>query len=231
MMRKIQLAVSAAATAGALIVGAAPASAEDGLSYRQFVGFQEAVANDVNAYWARTFAERGFGYSNPSLVLTEKGGATPSACGGISADPADVPAGTPAEVKAAVTPAFYCPADKGLYLASGWMYRESYRAFGDFATAVVIAHEMAHHAQRVSGAVNSSITAGELQADCWAGTWGRAADEAGLLEAGDLEEAVQGLYAAGDYEVDNPQHHGTPDQRYTWFLHGYKKGDPGECNP
>lgn len=231
-MRRISaLAISAALAFGTLLAGAAPAGAEDGLSYREFVGFEEVVANDVNAYWAETFAATGILYRDPFLVLTEAGLATPTTTCGISADPADVPASAPQDVKSAVSPAFYCPTEGGIFLASGWMYRDSYKAFGDFATAVVIAHEMAHHAQVVSGTTNPSVRQNELQADCWAGTWARAADRAGLLEAGDIEEAVNGLYAVGDYEVDDPDHHGTPKERYSWFLHGYKVADPGECNP
>src|SRR5688500_924044 len=90
----------------ALLVGwpAAPASAEDGLAYDDFVTFEEAVATDVNRYWARVFDVSDVEYREPSWSFAERGGSSESGCGVPAADPADFPGKI-------VSPAFYCPDD------------------------------------------------------------------------------------------------------------------------
>jgi predicted metalloprotease len=116
-----------------------------------------------------------------------------------------------------------------VYLSSAWTYRELYEKFGDFAAAVAIAHEWAHHTQLLVGTTAATTMKLELQADCWAGVWGRDADDRQLVEAGDLDEAARALYALGDYEYDAPDHHGTPAQRRAAFRRGYRAGDPDHC--
>ena len=69
----------------------------------------------------------------------------------------------------------------------------------------------------------------ELQADCMAGLWGNSVYKEGLLQPGDVEEAISTAQAAGDFEYGNPQHHGTPSQRRAAWLLGYRSGDPARC--
>jgi predicted metalloprotease len=210
--------VLAGTTVVAGLTGVAPAHAEDGLDYAGYVRFERAVASDVDAYWARRVGED---YQSPRLVLAAKGHYAESACG--------APAGDPDAEHADASPAFECPRDDTVYLSSAWTYRELYEKFGDFAAAVAIAHEWAHHAQLLIGSAAKSTMQLELQADCWAGVWGRDADGRGLVEAGDLDEAARALYAMGDYEYTAPDHHGTPAQRRAAFKRGYAAGDPGGC--
>lgn len=198
-----------------------PAFAADGLDYRGFVKFQSAVASGVDDYWERTFAAADERYRSPSVTFTDRGETTKTDCE-LSGDPS--------EVKKA-SPAFYCLLDEGIYLASGWMYEESYLAHGDFATAVVIAHEFAHHIQALLGLFEGSIKRVELQADCFAGTWAHDAEKQGLLEEGDIEEGTRISFASGDYDVTSPDHHGTPDERTESFLRGFESGDPDDCAP
>ncbi|WP_432432633.1 neutral zinc metallopeptidase [Cryobacterium breve] len=70
----------------------------------------------------------------------------------------------------------------------------------------------------------------ELHADCWAGVWAKSAEDEGILDPGDITEASQTTLDLGDYAFDNPQHHGTPEQRNQAFLEGYDGGDEGSCD-
>jgi predicted metalloprotease len=69
----------------------------------------------------------------------------------------------------------------------------------------------------------------ELQADCMAGLWGNSVYRQGKLEPGDVEEAISTVMAVGDFDLNNPQHHGTPEQRRAAWLAGYETGDPSRC--
>jgi predicted metalloprotease len=70
----------------------------------------------------------------------------------------------------------------------------------------------------------------ELQADCYAGTWAKNADDEHRLEEGDLQEALGSAMAVGDFDAGRPGHHGTPEQRKAAFTAGFESGDPGTCN-
>jgi predicted metalloprotease len=149
---------------------------------------------------------------------------------------------------------FYCPADRKAYLDTEFFTTMSNRlgARGDFAAAYVIAHEVAHHVQNELGIlpkVNaarqqaSQIEANqltvrlELQADCLSGVWARSVD--GLLEPGDLEEALNAARQIGDDTLQRnagrvPQPHtfthGTSEQRQRWFAIGFDTGDANRCD-
>ena len=125
-------------------------------------------------------------------------------------------------------------------------------ARGDFAAAYVIAHEVAHHVQNQLGVLgkvdqarravgqadaNALTVRLELQADCLSGVWARSVD--GLLEPGDLEEALHAARQIGDDTLQKrsgrvPQPHtfthGTSEQRSRWFATGYKSGDTRSCD-
>jgi len=150
---------------------------------------------------------------------------------------------------------FYCPADERVYLDLGF-YRELTARFGapgQFAQAYVIAHEVGHHLQHLLG-IEEKLRAAqqrdparrnalsvrlELQADCFAGAWGRSAQERRLLDPGDLESGLGAAAAVGDDRLQQaasghvtPERftHGTAAQRSRWFRRGFDSGDLGACD-
>jgi uncharacterized protein len=195
-----------------------------------FVGF---VLDDVQGTWTRELP----GYQGAELVLFRD--STRTACG----------------YGDAATGPFYCPADRRVYIDLSFYAALERRlgAAGDFAQAYVIAHEIGHHVQNLdgtSGQVQRAVSsrqrgAGglsvrlELQADCYAGVWAHDAQQRGLLEVGDIEEAMTAAAAIGDDRLQqmgrgtvSPERftHGTSAQRVHWFRRGYERGDPGACD-
>ena len=199
--------------------------------------FTSQVLATTEDVWGQVF-ERQLNrpYEPPVLVLYA--GITQSPCGGASG----------------ATGPFYCPADRKAYLDTEFfetMAREL-GAKGDFAAAYVIAHEVAHHVQNELGILpqvnrarqgasqveaNQLTVRLELQADCLSGVWARAVG--GLLEPGDLEEALNAARKIGDDHLQKragrvPQPHtfthGTSEQRSRWFATGYETGDIQSCD-
>ena len=199
------------------------------------------VMADTEDVWTEVFAASGRRYEEPTLVLFN--GSTSSACG---------------LGQAAMGP-FYCPADKNAYIDLSFFrdLRERFRAPGDFAQAYVIAHEVGHHVQNllgissqvqrmrrgVSQAEGNQLSVRlELQADCFAGVWGRRADQSGAnitLDAGDIDEALNAAAAIGDDRLQRQSRgtvapdsftHGTSAQRQRWFRVGFESGDPDRCD-
>jgi predicted metalloprotease len=194
--------------------------------------------NDTKATWIKLFEQSGSQYQQPKMVLFRN--RVETACGNATS---------------AVGP-FYCPADSQVYLDLGFFddMHKKLGAPGDFAQAYVIAHEVGHHIQNLTGISNQvhqkqqqlSKAKGnalsvrlELQADCYAGVWGHYAAKKGLLEAGDLEEALTAANAIGDDTLQrNAGHsvmpdsftHGTSEQRMKWFKRGMESGDAGQCD-
>jgi len=196
------------------------------------------VANTEDV-WTEIFASQGRRYEAPTLVLFT--GATQSACG----------------VGQSAMGPFYCPADKKAYIDLSFydQMRTRFKAPGDFAQAYVIAHEIGHHVQnllgisgqvhqmkqRVSQAEANALSVRlELQADCLAGVWALRADKASnILEAGDVEEALNAASAIGDDTLQRrssgrivPESftHGTSKHRQRWFRVGLGSGDPDSCD-
>ena len=191
-------------------------------------GFSASVFADIQASWSRMFAAQGSEYREARLEIYS--GATNTACG--AADSAVGP--------------FYCPADETVYIDPSFYEQMSGRlgAPGDFAWAYVIAHELGHHVQGLTGSLGSGQTSNaqsvrtELQADCYAGVWGRTAYKEGQLENGDLEEGLSAAAAVGDDRMQsgagqiNPDSftHGTSQQRVDWFKRGFDSGKPESCD-
>lgn len=197
---------------------------------RQFVGVVLAKSEDA---WQAEFRKNGRQYREPTLVLFRD--SVRSACG---------------RAGAAVGP-FYCPGDEKVYIDLSF-YEELRRRFaapGDFAQAYVIAHEVGHHVQNLLG-ISERVHAAqrrmseaeanelsvrlELQADFFAGMFARYLQNQGLLEAGDIEEALRAASAIGDdniqkqtqgYVVPDSFTHGSSEQRLRWFRKGYETGD------
>jgi hypothetical protein len=216
-----------------------------GESYRPTASEQEqadfvsVVLADTEDTWHAIFRAAGLTYEEPGLVLFS--GAVRSACGMASA---------------AMGP-FYCPADRRIYLDLAFFddLVQRHGAPGDFARAYVIAHEVGHHVQTLLGTAaavreaqqglgraeaNALTVQQELQADCYAGLWGNHADRSRqVLEAGDVEEALNAAAAIGDdrlqreatgFVVPESFTHGTSAQRVDWFRRGLAQGTVGACN-
>ena len=199
--------------------------------------FTSAVLATTEQVWTKIFREQlDLPYNAPVLVLYS--GVTQSPCGGASG----------------ATGPFYCPADKKAYLDTSFFTTMSQQlgAGGDFAAAYVIAHEVAHHVQNELGILpkvdqarrasstteaNALTVRLELMADCLSGVWARNVE--GLLERGDLEEALNAARMIGDDHlqrqagrVPNPHTftHGTSAQRARWFDVGFDTGNIGRCD-
>ncbi len=197
----------------------------------EFVGVVLADTEDV---WNKLFSEMGVQYREPRLVLFS--GQVNSACGFSSS----------------ATGPFYCPGDDRVYIDLLFLEQLQKRlgAQGDFAVAYIIAHEVGHHVQKLVGTLdevhslqqrlsrteaNEMTVRLELQADFYAGIWAHHAQKMkNILEAGDIEEAMNAAEAVGDdriqmqsqgYVVPDSFTHGTSAQRMTWFKKGFHSGD------
>jgi uncharacterized protein len=200
--------------------------------------FSSSVLANTEDVWEEVFRQKGQQYRRPKLVLFT--GQVRSPCGLSSS---------------AVGP-FYCPGDQKVYIDLSF-YKElksRFRAPGDFAQAYVIAHEVGHHIQNLTGTMdkvdsmrgrgserdaNELSVRLELQADCYAGVWAQYAQKKGDLEAGDIEEALNAATAIGDdrlqkegqgYVVPDSFTHGTSAQRMRWFRQGLETGDIRQCD-
>ena len=196
------------------------------------------VLGDTEDVWGAVFQTGGKTYTPPTLVLFN--GSVRSACG---------------LANAAVGP-FYCPGDRRLYLDTAFFdeLTRRFKAPGDFAQAYVIAHEVGHHVQNLTGVMqqvdarrsrldergNNALSIRlELQADCYAGVWGYFAQKRGKLDPGDIEEGLAAASAVGDdqiqkrtqgYVVPESFTHGTAAQRSYWFKTGLASGDMRKCD-
>lgn len=206
--------------------------AEDSL-----VDFTSFVLDDVQATWGRIYAAQQSAYQPTTLVLYRH--QTPTACG---------------TGESAAGP-FYCPADQQVYVDLGFFdeLHTRFGAAGDFAQAYVLAHEIGHHIQTISGTsgevrrlqqsnpsqANALSVRLELQADCYAGVWANSTARRNLLEEGDVEEGLAAAAAVGDDRLQRmsgtrvtPEAftHGTSAQRMEWFRRGLTSGDPSVCD-
>ncbi|MGB7924156.1 MAG: neutral zinc metallopeptidase [Pyrinomonadaceae bacterium] len=195
--------------------------------------FVSVVLADTEDVWNDLFKRTGQQYREPKLVLFS--GQVRSACG---------------LAESAVGP-FYCSGDERVYIDLSFYndLKTRFRAPGDFAQAYVIAHEVGHHIQHLVGTMdkvnsmqsrlskeqaNQLSVRLELQADFLAGVWAHYAQQKGIIEAGDIEEALNAATAIGDdrlqretqgYVVPDSFTHGTSEQRVRWFKKGFETGD------
>jgi hypothetical protein len=203
--------------------------------------FTDAITVSTEEIWGEIFAASGATYQKPTVTVFP--GGTTTGCG---------------YGQAAMGP-FYCPADQHVYLDLAF-FDELGRRFGapgDFAAAYVIAHEVGHHVQHLTGATRqaqrmgaSGPTSGsvrlELQADCYAGVWAARANQRmqqqrgrPLLEPGDVEEGLAAANAIGDDTLQRQTQgrvapdsftHGSSEQRVRWFRKGLQTGNPDACD-
>jgi uncharacterized protein len=118
-----------------------------------------------------------------------------------------------------VSGSLYCTRNNTVYITTQHI-RMAYQ-YGDAALAYILAHEYAHAAQTVGGFRPRNITAIELQADCMAGFYMGAMPDV-TFDRQDIEQIAEIAYQVGDYEYNNRQHHGTPEQRAKAVLLGFK---------
>ena len=217
--------------------GAVTATPEE----EKMVDFVDAVMEDTQQTWGQLLGGQ---YQRTRAVLFRD--AVQSTCG---------------YAQSAVGP-FYCPGDRRVYLDLSFFneLHKRFRAPGDFAQAYVLAHEVGHHVQTLTGveaqvrqqqssdprARNEMSVRMELQADCYAGVWGHVAGQPGRAQQGkveldpdDLEEGLRAASAIGDDTIQKRSTghvmpdkftHGTSAQRVEWFRRGFDSGDPRSCN-
>jgi predicted metalloprotease len=207
--------------------------------------FVSAVLGSTEDRWNEIFNQAGQRYRAPRLVMFS--GGTQSGCG---------------FAQAAMGP-FYCPPEQAVYLDTSF-FQELQRRFGacpagsrscEFSQAYVIAHEIGHHVQNLTGILpkvrqaqqalgqreqNVMQVRVELQADCYAGVWAnKQQSRSKFLEEGDVDAALQTAAAIGDDMLQKKSQgrvvpdaftHGSSEQRKRWFMNGFKSGSVQACN-
>jgi predicted metalloprotease len=191
---------------------------------------------ETEVTWNRLFEGR---YPAPTMVMYNE--LTPTDCG---------------TGQAAMGP-FYCPLDQKVYIDLAF-FRELEQKFGapgDFAQAYVIAHEVGHHVQHLTGTAdkvrqdqqragskaqaNQYSVMLELQADCYAGVWAHDAAQRLQITQQDIEEGMRAASAIGDDRLQRASQgrivpdaftHGTSEQRMRWLMVGMNSGDPNACD-
>jgi hypothetical protein len=200
----------------------------------QFVSF---VLDDVQKTWTQILSDENVRYRHAKLVLFRD--SIDSACG----------------MAQSATGPFYCPSDEKVYIDLGFFdeLKQRFGAPGEFAQAYVIAHEIGHHIQKLTGveekvhaaqerdrrSANQLSVRVELQADCFAGVWGHSTRQRHLLAEGEVQQGLNAAAAVGDDRLQrmstghvNPETftHGSSQQRMDWFQKGFTTGDPKACN-
>jgi hypothetical protein len=200
----------------------------------QMAQFVSVVLKDTETVWSKIFEQSNETYRQPKLVLFR--GQVESACG----------------LASSASGPFYCPSDEKVYIDLSFcdQLKTRFGAYGDFAVAYVIAHEIGHHVQKQLGILgkidasksrlsekkaNQLTVRLELQADFLSGMWAHYAQEMlNTLDAGDIDEAMNAAAAVGDdnlqmkYQgrvVPDAFTHGTSAQRKEWFRKGWETGD------
>ncbi|AZH05010.1 neutral zinc metallopeptidase [Proteus mirabilis] len=207
--------------------------------YNEAADFSSVVLASTEDFWQGMFAKAGEQYRDPKLVLYTNSTTTQCGTGTKMMGP------------------FYCPADQKIYLDLSFYneMKNSLGGGGEFAQGYVISHEVGHHVQHLLGITTqmrekqqmarSKVEANrlsvrlELQADCFAGMWGRFIAGEGRVDEADLLTAIKTAQAIGDdrlqrqqqgYAVPDSFTHGTAEQRKTWFMRGYNSGDIKSCD-
>jgi len=195
--------------------------------------FVSVVLKDTETIWGKIFEQSGTLYRQPGLVLYS--GQVQSACGYASA----------------ASGPFYCPGDEKVYIDLSFcdQLKTNFGAYGDFAIAYVIAHEIGHHVQNLMGILdevnsqrsrlsetraNQLLVRLELQADFLSGMWAHYEQQLDYLETGDIEEAMNAAASVGDDVLQKKYEgrvypdsftHGSAVQRREWFRKGYQTGN------
>jgi predicted metalloprotease len=216
-------------------------TAQEICSVDQASAFSCRVLGSTEETWTRVFQAQGQRYEAPGFTFYSGNGR--SGCGAA---------------QAAMGP-FYCPSDQNIYVDTSFYaeLQNKFGAAGDFAQAYVIAHEVGHHIQKLTGVLDQarsqqqrvSATEGnavqvrvELQADCYAGVYAaNARDREGrsIMEPGDVQEGLTAAAAIGDDTLQRQAQgrvrpesftHGSAEQRKRWLQRGLDTGDPAACD-
>lgn len=200
--------------------------------------FTRTIFATTEDTWGQLFSKMGRHYQQPTLVMYRNH--TRTGCG----------------TGQSIMGPFYCPADSKVYIDLSFYddMKSKLGAGGDFAQGYVIAHEVGHHVQKLLGTeekvrrlqqnatakeANALSVRMELQADCYAGVWGYSMQQQGILEPGDVEDALNAAQAIGDDRLQQRSQgqvipdsftHGTSAQRYNWFKRGMDSGNPAQCD-
>lgn len=214
------------------LTGSSPA-AQNPAEEEELMEFVSVVLAETEDVWNEVFQKEGGQYREPGLVIYS--GSTQSGCG----------------VASSGTGPFYCPADEKVYLDLSFFeeLKRNFQAPGDYAMAYVIAHEVGHHVQNLTGIMdqmeqyrrslseveyNKYSVRLELQADYLAGVFTAFIQKKGILEVGDVEEAMKAASQIGDDRLQELVRgdvepdlftHGTSEQRMRWFMKGYESGN------
>ncbi len=199
--------------------------------------FLTGVTKDVDDYWTGVFKQAKLPEPRVKYAWIPAGQTAASACGDDDGGMGD-------------SAAAYCPGDDTIYISEKFATDIADGALdqalpgssqgyggtmGDFAVAYIVAHEYGHEIQDELGLFDKygdqvPTMNFELQADCYAGTWANSAYEQNQLDDGDVQEAIDAALAVGDFDTENPGHHGTPEQRADAWQTGFQAGDPATCN-
>jgi uncharacterized protein len=182
------------------------------------------VLNRVDAFWTQQFEAAGLTDPYVQYDWLDPGASVTTACDDTTDD----------------NTAEYCSGDDIIYISRQFAYdfwqgklhgRTSKSYPGDFGVAYVVAHEYGHEVQAELGiqAHGATVMQLELQADCFAGVFANSEYWQGQLGGTDVQNAIGSAQLVGDYDVTNPNHHGTPEQRTAAWKLGYNSGDPGTC--
>jgi len=200
--------------------------------------FVSIVLKDTETVWGKLFEQTGSVYRQPTLVMFRE--QVESACG----------------LASSASGPFYCPGDQKVYIDLGFFddLKTKFGAYGDFAIAYVIAHEIGHHVQNLLGILeqvntqrsrlnekqsNQLLVRLELQADFLAGMWAHYEQQMDYLDTGDIEEAMNAAASVGDdvlqkkYQgrvIPDAFTHGSAEQRKKWFLKGWTTGNIDQGN-
>ena len=201
---------------------------------QELAKFSKQILAGTEDVWTAEFQKLGRTYEPPKMVLYT--GSVQTACG---------------NGQSSMGP-FYCSADQCLYIDLSFFtsMKQQLGADGDFAYAYVIAHEVGHHVEYLTGILakvheqmsklpeaeaNKLSVRLELLADFYACVWAHHDNKRfSSLEVGDIEEAISCAQVIGDdylqkkargYAVPESFNHGTSKQRMKWFKLGLETGD------
>jgi len=184
------------------------------MPYEDFLAY---VVTDAAAKWQAAFEEANVPYSDVDFVPYDRSVRSPCGQGDQVTGPG------------------YCSTNQTIYFPTNWVDLNTGKVmaeYGDFAMAIVAAHEVGHHVQEQLGLLEGQYPTlkTELEADCLAGVWGYSQYE--NVEPGDVGEAMEISWDSGDLPGtprNAPYTHGKPKERVKWFRTGYDSGDPTQC--
>ncbi len=200
-------------------------SGNDWADMSEFMSF---VIHDADSYWTPTLIDAGLPEPQVRYALPAPGEVLQTGCSMPTDD----------------TSMFYCPTDDTIYFSQDLarnLWNGTYVGpdgqqitgpGGDMAPAIMLAHEFAHSIQTEVGLTSTQFGVARIEkhADCWAGVWAQNAASRGVLDPGDVQEAVNTAFLVGDSHFDSPTHHGTSAERVEAFQIGFGASSPSDCD-